>query len=122
MKIFISYHEFLILGCNFSLLQNSEQKHSPAQEAVIRVHSRLAEIGFEPGAAVVARLLVHSQQIGCLLGKGGFIISEMRRATGASIRIFTKDQVPKCASHNDEVVQVIVCAGFLLQCSCHHFA
>ncbi|PON53192.1 Polyribonucleotide nucleotidyltransferase [Parasponia andersonii] len=90
-----------------SARENSEQKHSPAQEAVIRVHSRIAEIGFEPGAAVVARLLVHSQQIGCLLGKGGFIISEMRRATGASIRIFTKDQVPKCASHNEEVVQVI---------------
>ncbi|KAF4347567.1 hypothetical protein G4B88_009923 [Cannabis sativa] len=90
-----------------SARENSEQKHSPSQDAVIRVHSRIAEIGFEPGAAVVARLLVHSQQIGCLLGKGGFIISEMRRATGASIRIFTKDQVPKCASHNDEVVQVI---------------
>ena len=88
------------------MLQNSEQKHSPTQEAVIRVHSRIAEIGFEPGSAVVARLLVHSQQIGCLLGKGGHIISEMRRATGASIRIFTKDQVPKCASLSDEVVQV----------------
>lgn len=90
-----------------SAQENSEQKHSPAQEAVIRVHSRIAEIGFEPGAAVVARLLVHSQQIGCLLGKGGFIISEMRRATGASIRIFTKEQVPKCGTPNDEVVQVI---------------
>ncbi|EXC44895.1 KH domain-containing protein [Morus notabilis] len=90
-----------------SARENSEQKHSPAQEAVIRVHSRTAEIGFEPGAAVVARLLVHSQQIGCLLGKGGFIISEMRRATGASIRIFTKEQVPKCGTQNDEVVQVI---------------
>nr|XP_023918162.1 KH domain-containing protein HEN4-like [Quercus suber] len=90
-----------------SARENSEQKHSPAQEAVIRVHCRIAEIGFEPGAAVVARLLVHSQQIGCLLGKGGFIITEMRRATGASIRIFSKEQVPKCGSPNDEVVQVI---------------
>ena len=88
-------------------MQNSEQKHSPAQDAVIRVHCRIAEIGFEPGAAVVARLLVHSQQIGCLLGKGGIIISEMRRATGASIRIFAKEQVPKCGSQNDELVQVI---------------
>lgn len=90
-----------------SARENSEQKHSPAQDAVIRVHCRIAEIGFEPGAAVVARLLVHSQQIGCLLGKGGIIISEMRRATGASIRIFAKEQVPKCGSQNDELVQVI---------------
>ena len=87
-------------------MQNSEQRHSPAQDAIIRVHSRIAEIGFEPGAAVVARLLVHSQQIGCLLGKGGFIITELRRATGASIRIFPKEQVPKYGSQNDEVVQV----------------
>ncbi|KAF8389417.1 hypothetical protein HHK36_026112 [Tetracentron sinense] len=90
-----------------SARENSEQKHSPAQDAVLRVHSRIAEIGFEPGAAVVARLLVHSQQIGCLLGKGGNIIAEMRRATGASIRIFAKEQVPKCGAQNDEVVQML---------------
>ena len=89
----------------FILLQTSEHKHSPAQEAVVRVHCRIAEIGFEPGAAVVARLLVHKQHIGWLLGKGGFVISEMRRATGASIRIYPKEQV-KCASQNEEVVQV----------------
>ena len=103
-------NHYYLTSCGgiFIGLQNSEQKHSPAQEAVIRVHSRIAEIGFEPGAAVIARLLVHSQQIGCLLGKGGFIISEMRRATGASIRIFTKEQVPKCGTPNDEVVQVTI--------------
>ncbi|XP_047168313.1 KH domain-containing protein HEN4 [Vigna umbellata] len=83
-----------------------EQKHSPAQEAVIRVHCRLTEIGFEPSAAVVAKLLVRSPQVGCLLGKGGLVISEMRRATGASIRIFSKEQV-KFISQNEEVVQVI---------------
>ncbi|XP_057967697.1 KH domain-containing protein HEN4 [Malania oleifera] len=90
-----------------SARENSEQNRSPAQDAVIRVHCRIAEVGFEPGAAVVARLLVHAQQIGCLLGKGGFIIAEMRRATGASIRIFAKEQVPKSGALNDEVVQVI---------------
>ncbi|XP_004507020.1 KH domain-containing protein HEN4 [Cicer arietinum] len=89
-----------------SALESSEQKHSPAQDAVIRVHSRLTEIGFEPSNAVVARLLVRSPQVGCLLGKGGHVISEMRRATGASIRIFSKEQI-KYISHNEEVVQVI---------------
>ncbi|RVW42732.1 KH domain-containing protein HEN4 [Vitis vinifera] len=96
-------------------LTNSEQKHSPAQDAVIRVHCRIAEIGFEPGAAVVARLLVHSQQIGCLLGKGGIIISEMRRATGASIRIFAKEQVPKCGSQNDELVQISIMKFYIFE-------
>ncbi|OVA15760.1 K Homology domain [Macleaya cordata] len=87
--------------------REAHQRHSPAQDAVIRVHSRIAEVGLEPDAAVVARLLVPSHQIGCLLGKGGNIIAEMRRATGASIRIFAKEQVPKCGAQNDEVVQVI---------------
>ncbi|KAI3941851.1 hypothetical protein MKW92_020392 [Papaver armeniacum] len=90
-----------------SARENSEQRHSSAQDAVIRVQSRIAEVGFEPGAAIVARLLVPSQQIGCLLGKGGSIIAEMRRSTGASIRIFPREQVPKSGSQSDEVVQAI---------------
>lgn len=90
-----------------SARETLEQRHSPAQDAVIRVHGRIADIGFEPGAAIVARLLVHSRQIGCLWGKGGMIISEMRRVTGASIHIFPKEQVSKYGMPNDEVVQVI---------------
>ncbi|XP_068642545.1 KH domain-containing protein HEN4 [Aristolochia californica] len=88
-----------------SAVENMELKHSPAQEAVMRVFSRLAEMGSD-SALVSVRLLVPAQQIGCLLGKGGNIIAEMRRATGASIRIFVNEHVPKCAAPNDEVVQV----------------
>ncbi|XP_019196873.1 PREDICTED: KH domain-containing protein HEN4 [Ipomoea nil] len=87
--------------------ENSEQRHSPAQEAVIRVHSRIAEIGFEPAAAVVARLLVHSNQMGYVFGDGGIPIAELRRVTGASIRIFPMEQSPRFGSQGDEVVQVI---------------
>nr|XP_043627083.1 KH domain-containing protein HEN4 [Erigeron canadensis] len=90
-----------------SALESLEQRHSPAQDAVMRVHGRIAEMGFEPGVAIVARLLVHSRQIGCLWGKGGMIISEMRRVTGASIQIFPKEQIAKYAMPGDEVVQVI---------------
>ena len=82
-------------------------KCSPAQDALIRVHSRLAEVRFEPGASVTARLLVHSQHIGCLLGKGGIIITEMRRLTGASIRIFDRENGLNFKTQNDELVQVI---------------
>lgn len=89
-----------------SARENSEMKGSVAQDAVLRVHSRLVE-GVDKGSLVPARLLVPAQQIGCLLGKGGSIIAEMRRTTGANIRIFSKEQVPKCAQPNDEVVQVI---------------
>uniref|UniRef100_A0A0C9S6Z6 TSA: Wollemia nobilis Ref_Wollemi_Transcript_10183_3113 transcribed RNA sequence n=1 Tax=Wollemia nobilis TaxID=56998 RepID=A0A0C9S6Z6_9CONI len=84
----------------------SEGRLSPAQDAVLRVFNRIMSSVPEKEKMATARLLVPSNQIGCLLGKGGSIISDMRRATGANIRIFAKEQLPKCASQNDEVVQV----------------
>ncbi|XP_014518899.1 KH domain-containing protein HEN4 [Vigna radiata var. radiata] len=94
--------------------ENPESRYSPAQKAAVLVYSRSIESGFEKGldsglsnrSIVTARLVVPSSQVGCLLGKGGVIISEMRKATGASIRIIGTDQVPKCASDNDQVVQI----------------
>ncbi|KAJ0100508.1 hypothetical protein Patl1_21949 [Pistacia atlantica] len=50
-------------------------------------------------------LYTHSRLVVNLLGRGGYIISEMRRATGASIHVFPGEQAPKCGARNDEVVQ-----------------
>ncbi|KAK7328088.1 hypothetical protein VNO77_22184 [Canavalia gladiata] len=91
--------------------ENPDSRYSPAQKAAVLVYSRSVEAGFEKGldyggSTVTARLVVPSSQVGCLLGKGGVIVSEMRKATGASIRIIGTDQVPKCASDNDQVVQI----------------
>ncbi|XP_027339729.1 KH domain-containing protein HEN4-like isoform X2 [Abrus precatorius] len=94
--------------------ENPESRYSPAQKAAVLVFSRCVEAGLEKGldsglnmgSSVTARLAVPSSQVGCLLGKGGVIVSEMRKATGASIRIIGADQVPKCASDNDQVVQI----------------
>ncbi|CAK9178129.1 unnamed protein product [Ilex paraguariensis] len=93
--------------------ENAESGYSPAQNAVNLVFSRSVEAGIEKGldsgvkgSPVSARLVVPSNQVGCLLGKGGTIISEMRKVTGAGLRIIGGDQVPKCASENDEVVQI----------------
>ncbi|KAL3515475.1 hypothetical protein ACH5RR_022377 [Cinchona calisaya] len=55
---------------------------------------------------VCARLVVPSGQVGCLLGKGGAIVSEMRKATGAAIRMFGGEDGPRCAPENHEVVQI----------------
>ncbi|KAF8411351.1 hypothetical protein HHK36_003898 [Tetracentron sinense] len=96
-------------------LETPESRYSPARNAVVLVFTRSVEAGIEKGlesgtakgAPVSARLLVPSNQVGCLLGKGGTIISEIRKVTGAGIRILRGDQVPKCASENDEVVQII---------------
>ncbi|XP_028203859.1 KH domain-containing protein HEN4-like isoform X3 [Glycine soja] len=94
--------------------ENPESRYSPAQKAAVLVFSRSIEVGFEKGldsglnkgSIVTVRLVVPSSQVGCLIGKGGVIVSEMRKATGANIRIIGTDQVPKCASDNDQVVQI----------------
>ncbi|XP_061358348.1 KH domain-containing protein HEN4-like [Gastrolobium bilobum] len=83
--------------------QNPESRNSPAQKAVVLVFSKSVEAF---GSSVTARLVVPSNQVGCLLGKGGAIVSEMRKTTGTSIRIIGNGQVPRCASDNDQVVQI----------------
>lgn len=78
-------------------------------QAALQVFRRLAELQMDKdkdNKSFVIRLLVPSSQIGCLLGKGGSIVSEMRKATKANIRISPKDEHSKCAEENDELVQV----------------
>ncbi|XP_058007269.1 KH domain-containing protein HEN4 isoform X2 [Hevea brasiliensis] len=94
--------------------ENPESHHSAAQKTVVLVFSRYVEAGIEKGldlsyskgCPVTARLVVPSNHVGCLLGKGGIIISEMRKTTGTGIRVLGGDQVPKCVSENDQVVQI----------------
>ncbi|XP_075088766.1 RNA-binding KH domain-containing protein RCF3-like [Nicotiana tabacum] len=84
-----------------------DDRISLPQDAVLRIQSRIFRAAPEnKDNGMVAKLLVFSNQIGCLLGKGGGIIAEMRKSTGAYIRIVGKDQTPKFASENEEVVQV----------------
>lgn len=93
------------------------EKLTPAQEALFKVHARIiadietsggdgSEHEEEPSQQAVTRLLVPNNQIGCLLGKGGKIIEQMRQSTGAQIRVLPKDQLPGCAMPTDEIVQV----------------
>lgn len=97
----------LILTIGKIQMQHPDDRISPAQDAVIRVQSRIMRSTPDSkDKSVTARLLVSSNQIGCLLGKGGSIIAEMRKSTGAHIRVLGKDQIPKCAPENEEVVQV----------------
>ncbi|MCO5551371.1 hypothetical protein L7F22_004873 [Adiantum nelumboides] len=91
-----------------------EKGLSPVQEALLRVHLRILEADPlkpeenqpERGQDIVTRLLVPTSQVGCLLGKQGKIVSQMREESGAQIRVLPKDQLPICASRADEVVQV----------------
>ncbi|KAJ6834700.1 RNA-binding KH domain-containing protein RCF3-like isoform X1 [Iris pallida] len=85
-----------------------EDPISPTIDAAVRLQPRCSEkTERESGeASLTTRLLVPTSRIGCLIGKGGSIISEMRRSTRANIRILSKENLPKVASEDDEMVQI----------------
>ncbi|XP_048327375.1 KH domain-containing protein HEN4 [Ziziphus jujuba] len=85
-----------------------EDTYSPTIEAAVRLQPRCSE-KVERDSGIISfttRLLVPTSRIGCLIGKGGAIITEMRRLTKANIRILSKDNLPKIASEDDEMVQI----------------
>ncbi|XP_038683905.1 KH domain-containing protein HEN4 [Tripterygium wilfordii] len=94
--------------------ENPELRYSSAQRAVVLIFSTSMEAGSDKmqdsssskGSPINARVVVPSSLVGCLLGKGGTIISEMRKVTGAGIKILGHGQVPKCAADGDQVVQI----------------
>ncbi|XP_042393516.1 KH domain-containing protein HEN4-like isoform X1 [Zingiber officinale] len=98
-----------------SELENT-QPNCPAQDALLKIHDRIAadeilrggvvQDRTEPDDIVTARILVPKNQVGCLLGKGGNIIQQLRTDTGANIRILPSDHLPRCAMGSDELVQV----------------
>ncbi|XP_057463372.1 RNA-binding KH domain-containing protein RCF3 isoform X2 [Actinidia eriantha] len=84
----------------------------PAQDALFRVHDRVvaddlaAGEDLEETPQVTAKFLVPSDQIGCVIGKGGQIVQNIRSETGAQIRILKDDHLPACALSSDELVQI----------------
>ncbi|KAF5457127.1 hypothetical protein F2P56_021256 [Juglans regia] len=85
-----------------------EDSYSPTIDAAVRLQPRCSE-KVERDSGVVSfttRLLVPTSRIGCLIGKGGAIVTEMRRLTKANIRILSKENLPKVASEDDEMVQI----------------
>ncbi|OEL35056.1 KH domain-containing protein [Dichanthelium oligosanthes] len=88
---------------------------SPAQNAILHVQRKLMlpTSDKEEGPAM-CRLIVSPNQVGCLLGKGGSIIAEMRKLSGAFIVVLSKDKIPRGVPEHDEVIQV--CFFFVLGC------
>ncbi|XP_020091491.1 KH domain-containing protein HEN4 isoform X2 [Ananas comosus] len=92
--------------------EDSDEKACPAQDALFRVHERLVTDEMpddenEAGSPQVSvRLLVPSDQIGCIIGKGGQIIQGIRSDTGAQIRILKNEHLPACAISGDELLQI----------------
>lgn len=80
---------------------------SPAQEALLHIQSQIVDLGPDKDGVITTRLLVPANQVGCLIGRGGTVISEMRRTTGANIRILPREDLPRCALETDELVQIV---------------
>lgn len=55
---------------------------------------------------VLFRMLVDSRQIGAILGRAGSVISELRKESGAQIRVMGKQDLPICAFPTEELVQI----------------
>ncbi|XP_064607595.1 heterogeneous nuclear ribonucleoprotein K-like isoform X2 [Liolophura sinensis] len=48
------------------------------------------------------RLLIHQSQAGCIIGRAGFKIKELREKTGANIKVYSKT----CPESTDRIVQL----------------
>ncbi|KAK6783505.1 hypothetical protein RDI58_021302 [Solanum bulbocastanum] len=82
-----------------------------AQGALFRVYDKIisddtTDENSEEASQVTVKLLVSSNQIGCIIGKGGQIVQDIRSETGAQIRILKDKHLPACALSSDELVQI----------------
>ncbi|XP_047316310.1 KH domain-containing protein At4g18375-like isoform X1 [Impatiens glandulifera] len=87
-----------------SAIEDMWNPRSQTIDAILELQIKASEIS-EKGT-VSTRLLVQSSKVGCILGQGGNVINEMRRRTRADIRVFSKEDKPKCADNDEELVQI----------------
>lgn len=100
--------------------------YSPAEEALLLLHERIVDAEAEVGEGgeeegmesrpsrgggslgrVASRLVVPRAIVGCILGKGGKIVEQMREETRTQIRVLPRDhKLPRCVSSSEEIVQV----------------
>ncbi|XP_043701272.1 KH domain-containing protein At4g18375 [Telopea speciosissima] len=83
--------------------ESSDDVKSVAVEAVLLLQEKIND---DDDDTVRIRFLVPSKIIGCIIGKSGSIINEIRKRTKADVRI-SKGEKPKCADVNDELVEVV---------------
>ncbi|KAL5567744.1 hypothetical protein UlMin_024319 [Ulmus minor] len=78
----------------------------PAQEALLHIQTRIADLIPDKDNIVTTKLVVRSGDIGCLEGRDGSL-SEIRRYTGANIQVMPREELPTCVSGSDEIVQIV---------------
>lgn len=81
--------------------ESLDDVQSRAVEAVLLLQEKINEDVED----ITFQLLIPSRNIGCIIGKGGSIINEIRKRSRANIRI-SKGEKPKCADSGDEYIEV----------------
>lgn len=100
-NVFPESDERVICVSSFEVLLNPR---SQTIDAVLHLQNKTSD--YNEKGIFTTRLLVPSSKVGCILGQGGHVINEMRRRTLADIRVFSKEDKPKCASNDEELVQI----------------
>ncbi|KAG2261883.1 hypothetical protein Bca52824_068962 [Brassica carinata] len=83
--------------------ESPDDLKSMAVEAVLLLQEKIND---EDDEKPKMQLLVPSKVIGCIIGKSGSIISEIRKKTNANIYISKDNNKPKSADPNDELVEI----------------
>ena len=71
----------------------------------MHIQTCIVDLVPEKENVITTRLLVPSNDIGCLEGRDG-PISDIRRLTGVDIQILPREELPVCVAGTDELVQV----------------
>ncbi|KAI9396250.1 hypothetical protein POPTR_004G100201v4 [Populus trichocarpa] len=103
--LFMKYLLYCIRICartNLQVFQGLWNPRSQTIEAILQLQNKTSEFS-EKG--MITRLLVPSSKVGCILGQGSQDINEMRRLQ-AEICVYPKNEKPKCASEDEELVQI----------------
>ncbi|KAL3596647.1 hypothetical protein D5086_008284 [Populus alba] len=82
--------------------ESPDDLKSMAVEAILLLQGKIND---EDNDIVGIRFLVPSKVIGCIIGKSGAIVNEIRKRTNADVCISKADKL-KCADSNDELVEV----------------
>ncbi|CAA2940310.1 RNA-binding KH domain-containing RCF3-like [Olea europaea subsp. europaea] len=78
----------------------------PAQEALLHIQTRIVDLVPEKENIITTRLLLQSDELGCLGLKDG-MLPEMRKITGANIHILPREEQPAFVSETDEILQIV---------------
>nr|GMC67045.1 RNA-binding KH domain-containing protein RCF3 [Ipomoea batatas] len=78
----------------------------PAQEALLHIQTAIVDLLPEKENIVTTRLVVQSDEVGCLGGRDG-ALSDIQKMSGADVHILPKEELPSCLPDTDEIVQIV---------------